>query len=129
MIGKESRFTRNGRFTRIDRDPGLNKVFKRPIGDLFIELTDLERDGQILHYDFDGGMDLLYNPYKDRWEWAGMKSDYFLHCSPYSEAYKKITKDELLAKYPTAIEALSKPIPDDICHWNYVAHEEIDIWA
>jgi hypothetical protein len=130
MIDKESRFTRNGRFTRIGRESGLNSILHRPETEVFIELTDLEREGQILCHDpHKGSSNLLYNPYKDRWEWAQMSTDYLYPYSPYAWAYKDITKEELLAKYPTAIEALKKPIPDDICHWNYVAPEEIDAWA
>jgi hypothetical protein len=130
MIDKETRFTRNGRFTRIDRKPGMNSFMIRPETEVFIELTDLEREGQVLCHDPNKGTcDLLYNPYKDRWEWAQMSTDYLYPYSPYAWAYKDITKEELLAKYPTAIEALKKPIPDDIGHWNYVAHEEIDAWA
>jgi hypothetical protein len=130
MIDKEMRFTRNGRFTRIDRKPGMNSFMIRPEKEVFIELTDLEREGQVLCYDPNGGHDnLLYNPYKDRWEWAQMSTDYLYPYSPYAWAYKDITREELLAKYPTAIEALKKPIPDDICHGNYVAPEETDAWA
>ncbi|MDR2538779.1 MAG: hypothetical protein LBC43_03990 [Bifidobacteriaceae bacterium] len=100
----------------------------RPTRPRYIELTDLERNEQILQVQLGGAShNLLYNPKTDRWEWAMLSSDYLQPYSPYSGAYREITEAEILAKYPTALQALDKPIDETVpVHWNDVAPEAID---
>jgi hypothetical protein len=93
-----------------------------------VELLDLDNRGKILLFEpGKASKEALYNPETHRWEWAQMTPDYFLPFSPIAGAYKKITKEEAVAKYPTILKDLEKPIDESVpIHRNHWEDDEID---
>jgi hypothetical protein len=93
-----------------------------------IELTDLDNRGKILLYNMkDLGAEVLYNPETHRWERSWMSLDYLLPFSPVGDSYKEITKEEAVAKYPTILKDLEKPIDESVpIHRNHWEDDEID---
>jgi hypothetical protein len=80
-----------------------------------IELLDLDNRGKILLYDAEkASEEALYNPETRRWEWAQMTPDYFLPFSPIEGSYREITKEEAVAKYPTILKDMEKPVDESV---------------
>jgi hypothetical protein len=77
-----------------------------------IELTDVKYKGKILLFGHTDQVayEVLYNAGTHRWEWAVLSPDYVLPFSPVAGAYKDITREEAVAKYPTILKDLEKPV-------------------